>query len=98
MPLPVTSAITTLSGRPRRRKPEEIEEVAADLARGLVVARDFVARDVRGDEGHEAALETPPVGQLLVDPSRVAASRGGAGGSPYRRPPGPRRARRGTPR
>ena len=47
MPLPVTSAITTLSGLPAATQPEEVEEVATDLARGLVVSGNVVARHVR---------------------------------------------------
>ena len=41
-------------------KPEEVEEIAADLARGLVMGRDVVARHVRWRERHETALEAPP--------------------------------------
>ncbi len=47
-------------------EPEEIEEVAADLARRLVVAGDRVARHVRRDERHEAPLQAAAVGELRV--------------------------------
>ena len=52
-------------------KPEEVEEIAADLACGLVMGSDVVARHVRRPERHETALESPAVGQLLLDPPGV---------------------------
>ena len=67
MPLPVTSAITTPSGRPRRRSTEQLEEVAADLARRLVVARQVIARDVGRLERDEAPLLEAAQRQLGAD-------------------------------
>ena len=52
-------------------QPEQVEEVTTDLARGLVMGGDVVARHVRWRERHEAALEPPAVGQLLLDPPGV---------------------------
>ena len=52
-------------------QPEEVEEVATDLARGLVVSGNVIARHVRWRERYEAALEAPAVGQLLLEPPGV---------------------------
>ena len=64
IPLPVTSAMTTPIGRRRRCTLEQLEEVAADLAGRLVVARQVVARHDRSAERHEAALCESRLGQL----------------------------------
>ena len=109
IPLPVTSAMTTPTGRRRRCSAEQLEEVAADLAGRLVVARQVVARHDRSAERHEAALResapgparTPTRGSRLRPAPRVRRPVRRA----LRRPSGrrsrgrsPRRARRGRPR
>ena len=50
--------------------PEHVEEVAADLARRLVVAGDLVAWDRRWDERDETSLDAPPERQLGLEPDR----------------------------
>ena len=63
-PLPVTSA-TTMRQRPSPpRQPEQLEEVAADVTRGGVMARQVVARHVRRVERDDAALLPAALGQL----------------------------------
>ena len=72
-------------------QPEQVEEVAADLAGRLVVAGDFEPGHLGRDQRHEAALESPAVRQLLVEPTGVggmACGRLGIGASETR-PRGP---------
>ena len=61
-------------------KPEELEEVAADLARRFVIAREVVAGDFGRLQRDDAALLDPADGQLGSDAALGIASRQGAVG------------------
>ena len=69
--------------------PERVEEVAADLARRLVMVGELVALDHRRHDRDEAALDAPPEGQLGVEAGRRGRGLGlqGAGADDATRAP-----------